>query len=424
MKVSIITFGCKVNQYESELMAESLERSGHVIVPQGVEADVYVVNSCAVTNTAERKVEREIRRLRREHPRSKIVLVGCYSQLSRKVPPGVDLVLGNSEKKSISDYISNLREGVYVDRAYWLRDGEIGSLRGGFGERTRAYVKIEDGCDRECTYCAIRLARGNRIRSKPSEEALDEIRRLVERGYREIVITGINVGRYGVDSGERLVDLLDSIERIPADFRYRLSSLNPEDVDEDLLEFISRSSKMCHHLHLSLQSGSNEILKRMRRNYTAEEYLKTVENLRKIDPHFSITTDVIVGFPGETEEDFQRTLELVETAVFSRVHVFRFSPRKGTAAYRMDGKIPGNVIKDRSEILMRKAEEVSRAYRAMSLGKVRRVLIERKVNGLARGYDEYYVLHEFYTSKREGFETVEVKSVSKEGVVSVHVQER
>ncbi len=423
MKISIVTFGCKVNQYESELMAESLEKKGHVIVPENFEADVYIVNSCAVTRTAERKVEREVRRIKREHPKSKIVLVGCYPQLAREIPVDVDLVLGNSEKRRIQDYLMSMKKGVYVDRAYWLRDGSVESLQTGFGDRTRAYIKIEDGCDRNCSYCAIRLARGTKIRSKPIEEALKEFQRLLKRGYKEIVITGINIGRYGVDTGEKLVDLLRELDGMPGEFRYRLSSLNPEDVNDEFLNFVSQSTKMCHHLHLSLQSGSDDVLKMMRRNYTSDDYLKIVDRLRTIDPDFSITTDVIVGFPGETEEDFERTLEMVEKVRFSRVHVFRFSPRDGTPASKMKDRIPGNVVKNRSEILSIKAEEIAKLYREKSIGKVRRVLIEKNSNGMARGYDEYYILHEFHTTKKEGFETVEIKSISERGVISrgVHI---
>ncbi len=415
MKVSIITFGCKVNQYESEYIAEALERAGHVVVPKGVEADVYIVNSCAVTNTAERKVEHAIRNIKRRHPSAKVVLVGCYPHIGSKIDVA-DLVLGNSEKKKIVDYIE--RSGRFVEKAYWMSDGIVESVEGGYGERSRAYVKIEDGCDRRCTYCAIRIARGTKIRSKPVRDVVEEVKSLVRKGYREIVLTGINLGRYGYGEDFNLVDLLKEIEKMEGDFRIRLSSLNPEDVTPELVNAFRDFERLCPHLHLSLQSGSDRILEKMGRDYTIEDYLRIVDSLRNIDPDFSITTDIIVGFPGETESDFKMSLEIVEKVIFTKVHVFRFSPKRGTAAASMKEQVPGNVKKERSEILLDLAEKVSKMYRKGSIGKVRSVVIERKINGVALGHDEYYVLHEFKTDRREGIEKVLVKSVTEEGVAS------
>ncbi len=422
MKISIITFGCKVNQYESEYIAERLEERGHIIVPQEAEADVYIINSCAVTNTAERKVQHEIRRIRRTHPNSKIAVVGCYPQLKPEeaIKDGADIALGNKEKKEIFKYIESLKKGSFVDKAYWLRDGAVESVSSGYAGKTRAFVKVEDGCDRACTYCAIRLARGTKIRSKPLELVVEEVKKLVNKGHQEIVITGINLGRYGVDIGLKLEDLLRQIETIEGDFRYRLSSLNPEDITDGILNVFRNSEKLCHHLHLSLQSGSDRILKLMGRGYTSSDFLKIVEKLREIDEVFSITTDVIVGFPTETAEDFEKSVEIVEKALISRVHIFRFSPKEGTPAAKMKGQLPGNVKRDRATELEKVAREVAKKYRNLLVGRRVRVLIERRRNGFSTGYDEYYQLHEMLGGRPGKLEKVTIVGVTDTGMVSKH----
>ena len=418
MKVAIVTFGCKINQYESEYMAERLERAGHLVVPPQFKADVYIINSCAVTKVAERKIQSRIRRIKRENPSAKVIVAGCYPQLSPYDPTkyGADLSIGNKEKKEIEKYIDKV--GVSVKRAYWVDDTPLEVVGSGYSNMKRAYVKIEDGCDRACTYCAIRLARGTKIRSKPVELVKEEIRRLLDRGYREVVITGINLGRYGVDTGENLYDLLKELERFEGDFRIRLSSMNPEDVNEKILEMFRDFERLVNHLHLSVQSGSNRILKRMGRNYTREDYLNTVEDLRKIDPLFSITTDIIVGFPGETEIDFNQTLRLVEEVIFSRVHVFRFSPREGTIAARMDGMISGDVKKRRANELENLAKKVSENYRETLVGKKLKVLVEKTESGISFGHDEYYIYHEFSGGEEGNIEEVVALSITDEGMVS------
>ncbi len=419
-KVRILTFGCKVNQYESELMAEKLEKEGFLVVPDGIEADIYIINTCAVTKEAERKFKQALRRIKREHKSSEIIVTGCYVQLkpeeAKKLE--VDMVLGIKEKKDISRYI-NLLNGKKVVRISNVNEEEVlmEKVRGSIEERTRAYIKVEDGCDRSCTYCAIRLARGTKIRSKPLKIVVEEAEELLKRGYKEIVITGVNVGRYGVDIGENLVSLLKSLLKLEGDYRIRLSSMNVEDVSDDLIDLF-QNEKLCPHLHLSLQSGSNRILKLMGRRYTIEQYLKIVEKLRKVDPLFSITTDIIVGFPGETEKDFEETLEIVRKVLFTRVHAFRFSAREGTPASRMKDQIPGNVKKERLEELLKLAKSVSREYRKKGIGKIRRVLIERNIGGISKGYDEYYVHHEFFGGKVGEFQSVLVKYVEDEGIVS------
>ena len=418
MKIAIVTFGCKINQYESEYMAERLEKAGHLVVPPQFEADVYIINSCAVTKVAERKIQNRIRRIRRENPSAKVIVAGCYPQLSPDDPTryGADLSIGNREKKEIEKYVE--RVGVLVKKAYWIDDSPVESVKNGYSNMKRAYVKVEDGCDRACTYCAIRFARGTKIRSKPIDLVKDEVRNLLERDYKEIVITGINLGRYGADTGENLYDLLKELERFEGDFRIRLSSMNPEDVNEKILEVFQNFERVVNHLHLSLQSGSNMILKRMGRSYTREEYLRIVENLRIVDPLFSITTDIIVGFPGETEMDFNQTLRLVEEVSFSKVHAFRFSPRNGTPASKMNGMVPGDVKKRRINELENLSKRVSENYRKMLVGKKLRVLIEKTENGISFGHDEYYVLHEFGGGEEGKVEEVIALFTTDEGVVS------
>ncbi len=419
-KVAILTFGCKVNQYESEYMAEQLEKRGFVIVPEGADADYYIINSCVVTNTAVKKVHHLIRRIKRNHPESKVVVVGCYPQLRPQEPItiGADISLGNKEKKELWKYLSVYEKKEFVDRAYWLNDGRVETLEGGFVEKTRAFVKIEDGCDRACSYCAIRLARGSVIRSKKIEKVLSEIWTLVERGYKEIVLTGINLGRYGVDIGSSLGKLCQEIDKIEGDFRVRLSSLNPEDITEEIYQLFSHSERFCHHLHISLQSGSNRILKRMNRTYTREEFLEVVEKLRNLDKDFSITTDIIVGFPGETDEDFLQSVEMVKMVRFSKVHAFRYSPRKGTPAAKMDGHLPGNIKRERISYLEKVAKEVAYNYRKSLVGKEVTVFVERVKNGVHLGYDEYYILHEIPSAVVGEFNRVRILSANEEGVVS------
>jgi len=425
VKVAIITFGCKVNQYESEYMAEVLEESGHIIVPEEAQADVYIINSCAVTHTAESKVKNKIRRIKKEHPHSKVVVVGCYPQLSPEEPlrVGADTVLGNKEKKKIWKYIDLEKPSFFVDKAYWLRDGKVEKLKAGYIEKTRAFVKVEDGCDRSCTYCAIRLARGTKIRSKPIDQSVEEIESLVKMGFKEIVITGINLGRYGVDIDQHLTDLLWEIEKIKGNFRIRLSSLNPEDVDEKIYDYYKNSSKICHHLHLSLQSGSNRILKKMNRGYTKEEFMDIVENLRKIDPYFSITTDIIVGFPGETERDFLESIDTIKKSKFSKVHAFRYSKRTGTPAALMEDQIPGNVKRDRISYLESVAKEVAKEYRKNFVGKNVKVLVENRKNGFYRGYDQYYIYHEMPSGRTGEIREMKIVHVTDEGVVSVEARD-
>lgn len=428
MRVSVITHGCKMNQYESELIIEMLENAGYVVLygeDQG--AEVYILNSCAVTGEAERKVRQAVRHLRKLNPDAKIILTGCYVQVPRAIEEyrslGVDLVLGNLEKKRILNFINEV--GGYFNSRYWEEDNiSFEIVENSVTERSRAFVKVEDGCNNGCTYCVIRSLRGTRIRSKPIEVVVKEIEKLVSKRHKEIVITGLNLGKYGVDLGVNLAELLQKIASIEGDFRIRLSSINPEDLTDELIKVITQEERICNHLHIPAQSGSTSVLRRMGRNYSAEYFIERVNKLRQIDPFFSITTDIMVGFPGETEEEFKETLDFVRTIQFSKVHTFRYSQRPNTPAARFENQVPGNVKKDRAEILIKHADNVANEYRKQLVGKTTVVLVEGVQNGIAYGYDEYYLFHEINTGIIGEFSKVKICSVTNEGVVSKVVQKQ
>ncbi|MDK2840215.1 MAG: threonylcarbamoyladenosine tRNA methylthiotransferase MtaB [Thermosipho sp. (in: thermotogales)] len=425
MRISIITYGCKLNQYETELMTEKLENLGFVVVNGEIESDVFVLNTCAVTAEATRKIRQEIRRLKKKFPASKIIAAGCYSQLGYEElkNEGVDLVLGNKEKKDIHLYIDKV--GLLVDEKYWFDDqidNEI--INSSLAERTRAFVKVEDGCNNVCTYCAIRFARGAKIRSKPIEVVVNEVARLIKKDYREIVITGLNLGKYGYGEEYDLVSLLKNLVKIKGDFRIRLSSINPEDIDDELISTIVKEEKICNHLHIPLQSGSDAVLKNMKRGYNQKKYLEVVEKLRVLEPTFSITTDIIVGFPGETESDFEETLKVVREVKFSKVHGFRYSDRKGTAASNLENKVPGNIKKERVIELEKISKEISKEYKKMLLGKNVKVLIEGFRQGIYNGYDEYYIYHETPYGNLGDFNSVIVQAITDEGVISTNAERK
>jgi len=425
-RISVITQGCKMNQYESELIIEMLENAGHIVFSsEDTGADVYILNSCAVTSEAERKVRQTVRHLRKLNPESKIILTGCYVQVPRVQEEykalGVDLILGNLEKKRILNFLNEI--GEYFDTKYWEEDDiSFEIVENSVTERSRAFVKVEDGCNNGCTYCVIRTLRGTRIRSKPMEVVIKEIEKLVSKRHKEIVITGLNLGKYGTDTGFTLAHLLSEIAKLDGEFRIRLSSINPEDLTDELIEAIKNEERICNHLHIPAQSGSTSVLRRMGRNYTAEDFISKVDKLRSFDPLFSISTDIMVGFPGESELEFNETLEFVKAVQFSKVHTFRYSQRPNTVAARFDNQVPGNIKKERAEILIQHADNVANEYRRQLIGKTAVVLVEGIQNGIAYGYDEYYLYHESNAGVIGEFSSVKICSVTKEGVVSKVVQ--
>ena len=415
MKAAFHTLGCKVNQYETEAIKEAFVSRGAKIVDEEEFADIYVINTCTVTNIADRKSRQFIRRARKTNPDAVVVVTGCYAQVaSEEVEsmPEVDLVIGNALKTEIVDRSIAAYEKVkaggreqyfhvlsYDDLAGYE---DMGVVTSDESSMTRAYIKIEEGCNRFCSYCLIPYARG-RVRSRAPEQVVAEAKTLVDKGCREIVLTGINTALYGTEPGfdfkreageEHLTGMEAIIKRIDAidgDFRIRLSSLEPTVVDKDDVLKLLGYKKLCHHLHLSIQSGSNKVLAAMNRHYTRDEYLEIVKALRDFDPHYGITTDIIVGFPGEADEDFEDTLDIVRRAGFGKVHVFRYSPRKGTPGERMPDAVPGEVKNERAGVLEKQAEETAAAFIAGLIGSEQKVLAEEERDGYVEGYTDNYV---------------------------------
>ncbi len=410
MKVAFHTLGCKVNHYETEAIKEAFVSRGAEIVDEEDFADVYIINTCTVTNIADRKSRQFIRRAKRVNPDALVAVTGCYVQVAADEVaemPEVDLIVGNGRKSEICGLVmQKLQEAERVDGAHadvlvlpreeltFYED--MGRIEAGSDGMTRAYIKIQDGCDRFCSYCLIPYARGP-VRSRAAEDIVEEVRALVEAGHMEIILTGINTALYGTEPGaecslSQLLTMLDELEAPGGrDFRIRLSSLEPTVVDKDNVEEIIRHRRLCHHLHLSVQNGSDAVLKSMNRHYTRAEYLEIVRALRDYDPDFGITTDIIVGFPGETEEDFRDTLDIVKEAFFGKTHVFRYSPRRGTAGARLKGAVPEEVKKERAGILEEAAEKVARDFRFSIIGKEQTVLIEEEEDGCMTGYTGNYI---------------------------------
>ena len=394
--VSFFTFGCKLNQYETEGMAELLQDDFKVAFNSEI-ADIFVINSCTVTAEAERKLRQLYRRLKIKNPGSKFVIVGCYSELSPEELKelGFDLILGVKDKLRIKEFLKGRSEATSKREYFQVTKGPY--------ERTRAYIGIQDGCLHNCAYCRIRLARGNKIISKPPEVVVKELRELVERGFQEIVLTGINIGFYGFGEDYSLVDLLKRLIEVNGEWRLRLSSLDPRLISRELITFMTGNTKIAQHVHLSLQSGSNRVLKLMNRCYSASKVEQIITLFRSKNKRFSFTTDIIVGFPGETDKDFAETLEFVRRNKFLKVHIFRFSPRPGTKAARMDNQISGNVKKERAVTLKKVSLETSRIYLEEHIGKVSTVLIERNDGKFSYGYDEFYIPHRVVGNIENGF---------------------
>ena len=406
MKAAFHTLGCKVNHYETEAIKEAFVSRGADIVSEDDIADVYVINTCTVTNIADRKSRQFIRRAKKVNPDAIVVVTGCYAQVAAEEVAAmseVDLVVGNGRKSEICGLVmeklaaaKNKKDILVIPRDELTFYEDLGVIRSGSDDMSRAYIKIQDGCDRFCSYCLIPYARGP-VRSRPADEVIEEVRTLVAAGFREVVLTGINTALYGTEAGAdcSLSGLLTRLDEMPApdggDFRIRLSSLEPTVVDKDNVEEIVRHRRLCHHLHLSVQSGSDSVLRSMNRHYTREEYLDIVTMLRGHDPLFGITTDIIVGFPGETEADFEDTLKIVRQAGFGRTHVFRYSPRRGTAGAAMKDAVPEKTKKDRAETLEALGEAAAKAFIETNLGIPHEVLIEEHCDGYATGYTGNYI---------------------------------
>jgi threonylcarbamoyladenosine tRNA methylthiotransferase MtaB len=390
-RASFITFGCKVNQYDTQAMRETLREAGYDVVPPNAGADLYVVNTCDVTSMADAKARQAIRKVHRLRPGSRILVTGCYAERSREELlqiEGVTTVFGNREKFAFREV---LRESERVERMERLAVGdadapvdlgEFGLSVASFDEHTRALVKVQDGCSAYCSYCVIPYVRG-RMRSRALPAIADEVRRLADRGFREVVITGVHLGAYGRDIRRRwtLVDVLEAVHAIEGVWRIRLSSIEPMDVPTALIRAVAELPKCARHFHLPLQSGSADVLRRMRRRYTPGRFLELVDELRTTMPDVGLTTDVMVGFPGETDADFMETRRVVEKSGFHRLHVFRYSPREGTPAASFADPVPPEVAIRRSDELRSVGRRLMRRYQERFVGQIVEVMIEDQREG-------------------------------------------
>lgn len=395
-KVAFYTLGCKVNQYETEVMEEKFEKKGYKVVNPEEKADIYVINTCTVTNLGDRKSRQFIRRAKKNNKNAVIAVVGCYAQVSPKEVSNikeVDVIMGTKNKNNIVDLCEKaMFEKVRinaVDNISDLREFEEMSIENN-KFKTRAYIKIQEGCNRYCSYCIIPYARGP-IRSRSLDNIILEAEKLAHNGYKEIVLTGIHIASYGLDLGTiRLIDVIEKINLISGIERIRLGSLEPTLVDKNFLDRLVKLDKVCDHFHLSLQSGSNSVLKRMNRKYTTEQYSEIVDLIRKYMPESGITTDIIVGFPGETDEEFEDTYRFIKKIGFSKIHVFKYSPRKGTPAAMFKNQIGGNIKNARSKSLIDLGHNLTVSFNKKYVGRLLDVLLEKKVEYEGSIYMEGY----------------------------------
>ncbi|WP_461810809.1 tRNA (N(6)-L-threonylcarbamoyladenosine(37)-C(2))-methylthiotransferase MtaB [Faecalimonas sp.] len=385
-KVALHNLGCKVNAYETEAMQELLEKEGYQIVPFKEGADIYIINTCTVTNMADRKSRQMLHRAKKMNPEAIVVATGCYVQTKNEeeqIDDSIDIVIGNNKKQDLIPILKQYEEehqGVQKEVIDINHTKEYEELHlSKTAEHTRAYLKVQDGCNQFCTYCIIPYARG-RVRSRAKDNVVAEVKQLVENEYQEVVLTGIHLSSYGVDlEGEDLLSLILAVNEIEGLKRIRLGSLEPRIITEEFVKTISSLEKMCPHFHLSLQSGCNATLKRMNRRYTAEEYLEKCELLRKYFKNPALTTDVIVGFPGESEEEFEESRMFLEKVKFYETHIFKYSRREGTKAAIMENQVPEQVKTKRSNILLELDERKRKEYEEKFIGKTVEVLMEEEI---------------------------------------------
>lgn len=419
-KAALHNLGCKVNAYETEAMQELLEQNGYEIVPFQEGADIYVINTCTVTNMADRKSRQMLHRAKKMNPDAIVVAAGCYVQAkeeSGEVDECIDIVIGNNKKKDLIEILDAYykeKEGVQkavIDINHTKEYEEMHLSK--TAEHTRAYIKVQDGCNQFCTYCIIPFARG-RVRSRAKEDVIREVKELAANGYQEVVLTGIHLSSYGVDlEDENLLSLILAVNEIEGIQRIRLGSLEPRIITEEFVKTISSLEKMCPHFHLSLQSGCDATLQRMNRRYTSGEYYEKCELLRKYFEHPALTTDVIVGFPGETEEEFRQSKAFIEKVNFYETHIFKYSKREGTKAAVMDGQIPEQIKTKRSGILLELDQEKRRLYEAQFIGKTVEVLMEESIQKDGKtfqtGHTKEYVKVVLETDKNLQNQMINVK---------------
>ncbi len=393
-KAALHNLGCKVNAYETEAMQQMLKQAGYEIVPFAPGADVYVINTCTVTNIADRKSRQMLHKAKKMNPEAIVVAAGCYVQASKddlETDDAIDLVIGNNRKKDLVDILEEYRRSrgeEYVIDINHTSEYEPLSITQ-TAEHTRAYIKVQDGCNQFCSYCIIPYDRG-RVRSRHIEDVLSEVRTLAENGYQEVVLTGIHLSSYGIDIGSDLLQLILAVNEVDGIRRIRLGSLEPRIITEEFVQTISALPKICPHFHLSLQSGCSATLKRMNRRYTAEEYAEKCALLRKYFREPALTTDVIVGFPGETEEEFEQSRAFVKDICFYETHIFKYSRRKGTRAAVMEHQVDDQIKTERSNVLIALGKENQAAYEAARMGREDEVLFEERVK--LEG-EEYFTGH-------------------------------
>lgn len=397
MKVKFYTLGCKVNQYESQAIGEKLKERGYEITDTKDSADVVIVNSCTVTAESDRKTRQAVRRFKRQNPHGIVVLTGCMPQAypdKAKELLEADIVLGNKNNKDLPDILeSYIKYGsrVFQVQTHNTGDSFQGDTITAFEERTRAYVKIQDGCNRFCSYCVIPYARG-RVRSKPLDELKSELERISANGYKEVVLVGINLSSYGSDMGTTFPEAVKIANDTEGILRVRLGSLEPDHLTDEVIEELSKCEKLCPQFHISLQSGCNSTLKRMNRHYDTADYRRLCKKLRECFADCTLTTDIMVGFAGESDEDFETSLKFMEEIGFEKVHVFPYSIRKGTRAEKLDGHLDKKIKEERCKIMIEKAEEIRRDFFTKQVGKTFSVIIESKTdNGYATGYTANYI---------------------------------
>lgn len=392
-KVALHNLGCKVNAYELEAMQEMLEKAGYEIVPFASGADVYIINTCTVTNIADRKSRQMLHKARKMNPEAIVIAAGCYVQAQKNmenIDDAIDIVLGNNRKQDLLFVLENYKKGsgqekdlISLDKAVEYEELQLSST----GEHTRAYLKVQDGCNQFCSYCIIPYVRG-RVRSRRKEEVLEEVLRLTKNGYQEFVLTGIHLSSYGVDCEDNLLELIKAVHEIEGVKRIRLGSLEPRIITEEFAQALGNMPKICPHFHLSLQSGCDATLMRMNRKYSAEEYLEGCRLLRKYFKNPALTTDVIVGFPQESEEEFEQSYKMIESVEFYETHIFKYSRRQGTRAAEMEGQVDEAVKTERSHKLIQLGKEKKQKYMESFLGQQVEILFEEtaKIQG-----EEYWI---------------------------------
>lgn len=392
-KVALHNLGCKVNAYELEAMQEMLEKAGYEIVPFAPGADVYIINTCTVTNIADRKSRQMLHKARKMNPEAIVIAAGCYVQAQKNmenIDDAIDIVLGNNRKQDLLFVLENYKKGsgqekdlISLDKPVEYEELQLSST----GEHTRAYLKVQDGCNQFCSYCIIPYVRG-RVRSRRKEEVLEEVLRLTKNGYQEFVLTGIHLSSYGVDCEDNLLELIKAVHEIEGVKRIRLGSLEPRIITEEFAQALGNMTKICPHFHLSLQSGCDATLMRMNRKYSAEEYLEGCRLLRKYFKNPALTTDVIVGFPQESEEEFEQSYKMIESVEFYETHIFKYSRRQGTRAAEMEGQVDEAVKTERSHKLIQLGKEKKQKYMESFLGQQVEILFEEtaKIQG-----EEYWI---------------------------------